>query len=43
MTVLLDANACRFFSPKEMHPLLTRFDQLLAAVNRPRFRGGQLL
>lgn len=31
---LLDAQACKFFAPKEIQPLLPRFEALLAAVMR---------
>ncbi|MGR4872221.1 hypothetical protein ACIPRI_25505 [Variovorax sp. LARHSF232] len=34
MDALLDTEACRFFSPKEMHPLLGRFERLLAQLVR---------
>nr|WP_145546458.1 hypothetical protein [Variovorax boronicumulans] len=30
--MLLDTDACKFFSPKEMHPLLNRFDRLLTQL-----------
>lgn len=32
---LLDAQACKFFAPKEIQPLLPRFEALLAAAASP--------